>query len=113
MNNFNPYGHQSPYTLNNSGNNQNGGMTWVQGEAGANAYQVAPGHVMVLFDSTRDVFYIKSVDMYGKPSPLETYDFKKHVDVAKNETTDMSQYVTKAELEEILKGMKATPEKTK
>lgn len=86
---------------------QSNGMTWVQGEAGANAYQVGTGQVAVLFDSTRDVFYVKSVDQYGKPNALEAYDFKKHVEVAENATTpDMSQYVTKAELEEILKAKK-------
>lgn len=102
-NNYNPYAGYNPYTF-NYGNQQNG-MTWVQGEAGANAYQVMAGQVAVLFDSTRQVFYIKSVDASGKPNPLETYDYTKHAD-AVQEKPDMSQYVTKEELQQILNNNK-------
>lgn len=84
---------------------QSNGMNWVQGESGANAYQVAPNQVVVLFDSTREVFYIKSADMYGRPT-LETYDYTKHVDVKEEEKTDMSQYVTRKELNMLLKELK-------
>ena len=36
---------------------------WVQGEAGAKSYPVAPGNRIALFDSENPVVYIKSVDV--------------------------------------------------
>lgn len=79
------------------------GMNWVQGEAGANAFQVQPGQLAVLFDSTQNIFYIKTVDASGKPNPLEVYDYSKHENKAE---PDMSQYVTRDELNKILEGEK-------
>lgn len=43
-------------------------MIWVQGDAGAKAYMVANGSTVVLWDSERDVIYVKSADMSGMPS---------------------------------------------
>lgn len=50
---------------------------WVQGIAGANAYPVAAGMRVFLFDSTEDKLYVKSADQYGKPLPLEEYTLTK------------------------------------
>lgn len=44
------------------------GIIWVQGEAGAKAYLVAPGNTVQLWDSEDSVIYLKSADMSGMPS---------------------------------------------
>ncbi len=46
----------------------NGGLTWVQGEAGAKAFPVTPGTTVDLWDSEEQIIYLKSVDMSGMPS---------------------------------------------
>lgn len=83
-------------------NVQNDGMNWVQGEAGANAWYVQPGHVAVLFDSTRQVFYIKSCDQMGKPQALEIYDYSAHKDQPAVQQQDLSNYVTKEEMKKYI-----------
>jgi len=47
---------------------ETGGIIWVQGEAGAKAYLVAPGNTVQLWDSENQVIYLKSADMSGMPS---------------------------------------------
>ena len=44
------------------------GIIWVQGEAGAKAYPVAPGASVVLWDSENPHLYIKSAAFNGIPS---------------------------------------------
>lgn len=60
-----PQGPQSPGT----------GIPWVQGEAGAKAYLVAPGGSVLLMDSEGQSFYIKSADGSGMPLPLRIFDY--------------------------------------
>lgn len=43
-------------------------MIWVQGEAGAKSYMVAAGNTVPLWDSERQVIYLKSTDQSGMPS---------------------------------------------
>lgn len=50
-------------------------IVWVQGEAGAKSYPVAPNTRLLLMDSEAEVFYIKSVDASGMPLPLRTFDY--------------------------------------
>ena len=57
---YQPYGYQPTA--------QNTGLTWVIGEAGAKSYLVAPNSSVALFDSERQVVYIKSADGSGMPS---------------------------------------------
>ena len=47
---------------------QQNGMIWVQGEAGAKSYLVAPNTTAQLWDSEAQVIYIKSADASGMPS---------------------------------------------
>lgn len=47
---------------------QIGGITWVQGEAGAKAFAVRPGESAFLMDSENPMAYLKSADMTGMPS---------------------------------------------
>lgn len=42
-------------------------LTWVQGEAGAKSYLVAPNSTVVLWDSESPTIYIKSSDASGLP----------------------------------------------
>ena len=47
---------------------QNQGIIWVSGEAGAQAYLVAPNSTVQLWDSESKVIYLKSADASGMPS---------------------------------------------
>lgn len=53
---------------------QNGGVIWVQGEAGAKSYLVAPNTTVQLWDSENQVIYLKSADASGMPS-IKTLDY--------------------------------------
>ena len=43
-------------------------LIWVQGEAAAKSYPIAPNSSVPLWDSEANVIYIKSADMSGMPS---------------------------------------------
>lgn len=45
-------------------------LTWVQGEAGARAYWVAPNTTMELWDTERQTVYVKTTDIYGIPNMI-------------------------------------------
>ena len=47
---------------------QQSGIIWVQGEAGAKSYLVAPNTTVQLWDSEAQVIYLKSADASGMPS---------------------------------------------
>ena len=47
---------------------QQNGIIWVTGEAGAKAYLVAPNNTVQLWDSEAQVIYLKSADASGMPS---------------------------------------------
>ena len=47
---------------------QQQGIIWVQGEAAAKSYLVAPGSTVQLWDSEEKVIYLKSADASGMPS---------------------------------------------
>lgn len=46
----------------------NNAIIWVQGEAGAKSYLVAPNTTVQLWDSEDQVIYLKSADASGMPS---------------------------------------------
>ena len=46
----------------------NNGIIWVQGEAGAKSYLIAPNTTVQLWDSEEQVIYLKSADASGMPS---------------------------------------------
>ena len=73
-NNF-QYGYQPPPFQMNNTPQQSSGIMWVQGEAGARAYPVAAGNSVLLLDSEASVFYIKTTDASGMPTPLRIFDF--------------------------------------
>ena len=54
---------------------QNSSIIWVQGEAGAKSYMVAPNNTVQLWDSENQVIYLKSADASGMPS-MKILDYK-------------------------------------
>lgn len=84
------------------------GVNWVQGEAGAKSWYVAPGKSVILMDSENSVFYIKTTDNSGVPLPLRIFDYTERVAQSTTSAevvqTVEPQYVTKDELKEILAG---------
>lgn len=53
----------------------NQGLLWVQGEAAARSYLVAPNTTVLLMDSETQAFYLKSTDNSGMPMPLRIFDY--------------------------------------
>lgn len=98
---------QIPQVYQQPQNNQSG-IVWVQGEAGAKSYLVGAGNSALLMDSEDSVFYIKSTDTSGMPMPLRIFDYTERTDTATANTTtsapsvDLSAYVTKDELDKRL-----------
>lgn len=50
------------------------GLNWVQGEAGAKSWIVAPGSTVLLMDSESQRFYLKAADQSGIPS-LRVFEY--------------------------------------
>lgn len=62
-----PQAQQMQQPMNNS-------IIWVQGEAGAKSYLVAPNTTVQLWDSEAQTIYLKSADASGMPS-IKTLDY--------------------------------------
>lgn len=77
---------------------QNSGIIWVQGEAGAKAFGIAPGATVILMDSETDRFYIKSSDASGIPQPLRVFTYKEETG-AQQAPSNPTEYVTREEFE--------------
>lgn len=83
---------------------QQTGITWVQGEAGAKAYPVAPNTTVDLWDSEEQVIYLKSADMSGMPSmKILDYTIRDQVghknNLAEQPHIDTSMFVTYEDLD--------------
>ena len=86
------------------------GILWVQGEAGAKSWAVAPGKSVMLMDSESNTFYIKSSDQSGMPMPLRIFDYTERtqqstqpVNTIQHEPQiDTSQFITREELDKRL-----------
>ena len=90
-------------------NPQDNSINWVQGEAGAKSYPVAPSQSVMLMDSENEVFYIKTVDASGMPLPLRIFDYKERnaqeKEVEEVPQIDMSNYITREEFEKRMNGI--------
>lgn len=64
----------------------NNGLVWVQGEAGAKSFLVAPGCTVMLMDSEGERFYLKSADASGMPLPLRVFEYKERTETAQQAT---------------------------
>ena len=71
-------------------------MIWVQGEAGAKAYMVAPGASVVLWDAEKHAFYIKSADQTGMPS-MRVFEYTELGGSVPNVSAANTNYVTRQE----------------
>lgn len=81
---------------------QNNNMIWVQGEAGAKSYLVAPNNTVTLWDSEKQTIYLKSADAAGMPSmKVLDYTIRENANKASNMPLNNKgeEYVTKEELE--------------
>ena len=93
------------------------GIIWVQGEAGAKSYLVAPNTTVQLWDSESQTIYLKSADASGMPS-IRILDYtirdlpNQNNLINQQPSVDMSKYVTWEGLEEKLNSLRRrTPKK--
>ena len=114
-NNGFPVGYQAPYQqsyypMNNYQTQQQSGLIWVQGEAAAKSYPVAPNNSVALWDSEANVVYIKTVDASGMPS-MKIADYKMRDNAStKEKTADSTEFATKNDILHIqdeIDGLKA------
>lgn len=69
MASYNSYQPYYPQYYNQPAQSQaSNGIIWVQGEAGAKSYMVAPNNTVQLWDSESQTIYLKSADASGMPS---------------------------------------------
>lgn len=86
---------------------QNNGIIWVQGEAGAKSYMVAPNTTVQLWDSESQTIYLKSADASGMPSMrIIDYTIRDSTPKAPN-LSQQSDYATKSELQAVLNELNA------
>lgn len=87
-------------------NTQLNTFQWVQGQAGAEAYPVAPGASVILMDSNAPVIYYKSADSSGRYLPMKTYDLVERTEPVQgpNEapSIDTSAFVTRDEIDGLI-----------
>lgn len=88
------------YMQQNQTQQQNNGIIWVQGEAGAKSYLVAPNTTVQLWDSEAQTIYIKSADNSGMPS-IKVLDYTIRENNTNNIKLNDDIYVKKEELEDI------------
>ena len=93
---------QYPYT-NPFAPRQTNSINWVQGIEGAKAFTLMPRENVILMDSdVNDVFYIKICDDIGRCT-LRKFKYYEEIDEPVRTTPDLSEYVKRSELEELLK----------
>jgi len=102
-------GYQPTYTKPVIPQNQNTQLNtfqWVQGQAGAEAYPVAPGASVILMDSNAPVIYYKSADQSGRYLPMKTYDLVERTEPVQgpNEASsiDTSAFVKRDEIDSLV-----------
>lgn len=90
-----PQMQSQPQQQNNQPHNS---IIWVQGNAAAKSYPVAPGTTVMMLDSEEPVFYIKTVDASGMPAPLRIFDFTERTEIA-SPHVDTDEFITREEFE--------------
>lgn len=83
-----------------------GGIIWVQGEAGAKSYLVAPNSTVQLWDSERQTIYLKSADASGMPS-MKVLDYTIREAATPPPAEKQTDYATKDEVNGILAQIRA------
>ena len=78
-------------------------LIWVQGEAGAKSYMVAPNNTVALWDSESQTVYLKSADASGMPS-MRVLDYQIREDAPKAViNAPKTDYATKLDISTIQK----------
>ena len=104
--NYQPYFQQTAPTQ-----QINNGITWVQGEAGAKSYLVAPNSTVTLWDSESQTIYLKSADPSGLPS-MKILDYTIRSNAPQETVSDAhSEFATKVDVESIRKDILALRER--
>ena len=83
---------------------QSNGIIWVSSKQEADGYLIAPGSAVALWDSSAPVIYLRQADNTGKPS-TKVYDLVERADSQlppQSPKIDLSNFITRDELEEIL-----------
>ena len=76
----------------------NNSIIWVQGEAAAKSYPIAPNSSVPLWDSEANVIYIKSADMSGMPS-IKILDYTMRDTAPRTaEISPQSEFATKDDI---------------
>ena len=94
-----------------------GALIWVQGEAGAKSYLVAPNTTVALYDSENQTIYLKSADASGMPSmKILDYTIRDSVKNMSNSfvnasNEDSALYATKNEINGVYDEIKTLREK--
>ena len=91
----------------------NNGLIWVQGEAGAKSYIVAPGNTVMLMDSEGERFFLKSADASGMPMPLRIFEYKERTETPSQassalvtaQNVNLDKFVTREEFEQRMASM--------
>ena len=82
-------------------------ITWVQGEAGAKAFLVAPNNTIALWDSEAQVIYIKETDMAGRPT-MQILDYtirnkpKDEMEVLRDEIAELKKKIKEMSNESVI-----------
>lgn len=93
---MNPYQQQQPRPFGNT-------INWVQGVEGAKAFQLGPNSNAMMLDSENDgIFYIKTSDNVGMCN-MRTFKFEEITNAQTQPAVDLTAYVRKDELQELLK----------
>ena len=108
--NYYPQSYQMPAYYSQQMNNsyptqsqpqQQNGIIWVQGEAGAKSYLVAPNTSVTLWDTESQTIYVKSADATGMPS-MKTLDYTIRESIAPEaKISSVSDYATKEDISSI------------
>ena len=102
------------YPQNPPSNVQQNGIIWVQGEAGAKSYLVAPNNTVQLWDSEKQVIYLKSADASGMPSmKILDYTIRNNEQPQAPVAVADVEYVTKDEFNSFVERIQAQLEKPK
>ena len=73
------------------------GIIWVQGEAGAKSFLVAPNQTVPLWSSEDQVIYLKSADASGLTS-MKVLDYTIRGDANSQAAAPVTEYATKDDL---------------
>ena len=103
----------TPSTTQPMAQQANNGLIWVQGEAGAKSYIVAPGNTVMLMDSEGERFYLKSADASGMPMPLRIFEYKERTETPSQafsgsvaaQNVNFDNFVTREEFEQRMASM--------